>query len=104
MHSIQIPGKLELNLMMHGVVLNLQTCQPITDEIERYQSGLLQSVELTENVPWEPYSTKFTDTETAAQATHSVQALRVMIPRPKAKLVSKETEADYPQRSPVLNN
>ena len=103
-HSIQIPGKLELPLTMHGVVSHLQTRRPTMDEIERYQIGLLQSVELTENVPWEPYSTKFADIETAARAARSVQALRVTIPRPKAMLVSEETEADYPQQSPVLND
>jgi hypothetical protein len=45
------------------------------EEIERYQSGLLQAVELTVDIPWEPYSMKFAKTEVAARAAHSVMAL-----------------------------
>ena len=53
-HSITIPGKLELPLDMHGVISHLHTCRLTLEEIERYQSGLLQAVELTEDIPWEP--------------------------------------------------
>jgi Reverse transcriptase (RNA-dependent DNA polymerase) len=101
-HAIQVPGKLELPLTMHGVVSHLLTRQPTKDEIARYQSGLLQAVELTENVPWEPYSTKFADTEAAARAARSVTTLRVTFPHSLPS--NEEMEEENPQRSPVLSD
>ena len=76
-HSITIPGKLDLPLEMHGVISHIRTRKPTTLEIEQYQSGALQSVELTENTPWEPYSTKFEETEDAARSAKTVTAVRV---------------------------
>ena len=76
-HSITVPGKLELPLDMHGVISYLRTRKPTTVEIEQYQSGVLQSVELTEKVPWEPYSSKFAETEDAARSAKTVAAIRV---------------------------
>jgi L-arabinose isomerase len=75
MHLITIPRKLELLLDMHGVILHLHTCSPMMEEIERYQNGLLQAVELTKDIPWELYSMKFAETEAAACAACSVTAL-----------------------------
>ena len=101
---ITVPGKLELPLEMHGVISHLRTCKPTVAEVERYQAGLLQSVELTEDVPWEPYSPKFAETEAAACAAHSVMALRVRVPHRKdSSTHSSEDEVEnYPQRSPIL--
>jgi hypothetical protein len=75
------------------------------EEIERYQTGLLQEVELTEDAPWEPYFMKFTETEAAALTAHSVMALRVQVPcclMDSATHSSKEEEEYYPQHSPIL--
>ena len=99
-HSITVPGKLELPLELHGVISHLRTCKPMTAEVERYQAGLFQSVELTKDVPWEPYSPKFAETEDAARAARSVMALRVAVPRRKDS--SEDEEENYPQRSPIL--
>ena len=76
-HSITIPGRVDLPLEMHGVISHIRTRKPTTSEIEQYQSGVLQSVELTENTPWEPYSTKFEETEEAARSAKTVAAVRV---------------------------
>jgi hypothetical protein len=46
-HSFTIPGKLKLPLQMHCIISHLQTCKPTLEEIKRYQSGLLQAVDLT---------------------------------------------------------
>ncbi|KAI2511639.1 hypothetical protein MHU86_2705 [Fragilaria crotonensis] len=76
-HSITIPGKLELPLELHGVISFVSTRKPTTDEIDQYQSGVFQSVELTEKIPWEPYSAKFAETEDAARSAKTVSAVRV---------------------------
>ena len=76
-HSITIPGKLELPLELHGVISYVSTRKPTADEIDQYQSGVFQSVELTEKIPWEPYSTKFAETEDAARTAKTVSAVRV---------------------------
>ena len=76
-HSITVPNKLELPLEMNGVISFIRTRKPTATEIEQYQTGMLQFVELTENVPWEPYSSKFAETEDAARAGRTVTAVRV---------------------------
>ena len=80
MHSITIPGKLEIPLEMHGVISHLRTRKPTMNEIGRYQEGQLQAVELTEDAPWEPYSMKFAKMELAACIAHSVMVPWVAIP------------------------
>ena len=45
--------------------------------VETYQAGLLREVELTEDAPWESYSTKLAEYEAAVLAVHSVKAFRV---------------------------
>ena len=72
----------------------------MTAKVERYQAGLFQSVELTEDIPWEPYSPKFAETEEEARAASSVTALRVAVPCRMDS--SKDGEEVYPQRSPIL--
>ena len=99
-HSITVPGKLELPLEMHGIISHLRTRKPMTAEVERYQAGLFQSVELTEDIPWEPYSPKFAETEEEARAASSVVALWVAVPCRTDS--SKDGEEVYPQRSPIL--
>ncbi len=64
-----------------GVISFLSTRKPTKAEIERYQAGHLQSVELTENMLWEPYSAKFAETEQAARVAPSVSAVCVTIPQ-----------------------
>jgi hypothetical protein len=76
-HSITVPNRLELPLEMNGVISFIRTRKPMATEIEQYQSGMLQFIELTEKVPWEPYSSKFAETEDAARAGRSVIAVRV---------------------------
>jgi hypothetical protein len=53
-HSINVNTVLEIPLEMHGVISHIQTQLPTKDELENYRQGLLQSVELTVDVPWEP--------------------------------------------------
>jgi hypothetical protein len=67
-HSITAPGKLEIPLEIHGVILTFHTWLLTDDKIECYQAGEFHSIELMEDVPWELYSTKFTDREVAARA------------------------------------
>lgn len=55
-------------MALHGVISHLLTRKPTKDKIGWFQEGLLQSLELTENTLWEPYSTKFAETEAAAHA------------------------------------
>ena len=55
--------------------------QPTDEEVERYHAGELQSVELTEDSPWEPYSTKFAEREVQARKRFTL-AVRVTRPRP----------------------
>ena len=90
---------------LHRVISFLSTRKPTEDEIARYHAGHLQSVELTDNIPWEPYSEKFAETETAARAAPSISALRVLIPRPNLhQFETEEEENEYssnPQR-PLL--
>jgi hypothetical protein len=109
-HSIVVPGKLELPMALHGVISHLATRKPTQDEISRYQEGLLQSVELTANMPWEPYSTKFAETEAAARSAPSVSAIRATIPQasaPRHALEEEEEEDHYrsnnPQRPLILD-
>lgn len=98
-HSIVVPGQLELPMALHGVISHLSTRKPTNNEIRRYQEGLLQSVELTENMPWEPYSTKFAETESVARSAPSVSAIRVTIPQASAPRHAPEEEAEDHYRS-----
>lgn len=104
-HSIVVPTQLELPMELHGVISHLLTRRPTNDEIQRYQAGLLQSVELTANIPWEPYSPKFAEKEQAAKATASVAAVRVTIPRVHVvdDALGSERNAPYPQR-PLISD
>jgi hypothetical protein len=68
-HSITIPNKVELPLEMHGVILHLQTCKLMAKEIEQNTNGLFQEAVLTEDIPWEPYSTKFATAENTERST-----------------------------------
>jgi hypothetical protein len=74
------------------------------EEIERYRDSELQSVELTADMPWEPYSSKFTERERAARASHSTSAVRVTSPCPpnhvtlKAKAEEEVETVHSPQR------
>ena len=105
-HSIVIPNKLTIPLDMHGVISHLHTRKPTAGEIERYQEGLLQSVELTANTPWEPYSSKFAADELAARSARFVAAPRVTFPRvPDSNSGFREEEAeDNPRRPPILDH
>ena len=71
-HSIVIPNRLEVSMHLYGVISHLNTRKPTGDELERYQAGFLQTIEHTADVPWEPYSPKFTETELVAQTHNSV--------------------------------
>jgi hypothetical protein len=68
-HSIIVPDQMEIPLEMHGVVSSFRSRLPTNEEIERYHDGELQSVELTADVPWAPYSSKFEEVEKAARAS-----------------------------------
>ena len=93
---------------LHGVISFLSTRKPTAAEISRYQAGHLQTVDLTDNTPWEPYSAKFAETELAARANPSVAAVRVTIPRTLVPdQEPAEEEEDYYQqhfqRPPILD-
>ena len=77
-HSITVPGTLEIPLAMHGVISYLDTRAPTEEELEQYWAGQFQSVELTENIPWEPYSDTYAKHEIAARSASAVSS-----PRPK---------------------
>jgi hypothetical protein len=82
-HSIKIRGTLEIPLEMHGVISHLRTRLPTNEEIELYREGQFQSVDLTEDTPWEPYSKEFARREDAARVARSILAIQVTSPRPK---------------------
>ena len=110
-HSIVVPGKLELPMALHGVISHLLTRKPTRQELDRYHEGLLQHVELTANLPWEPYSAKFAETEAAARKAPSVSALRVTIPLTSASVHKPEEEEEdrscsssNPQRPYILDD
>ncbi len=93
---------------LHGVLSYLSTRKPTETEIQRYHAvGQLQSIELTDNLPWEPYSATFAETETAARARPSVSAVYVVISRPKpSNFGDKEEEEEYtsnPQRPYLMD-
>ena len=71
-HSITIPGTLEIPLEMHGVISYLDTRLPTEEELEQYRAGQFQSVELTDNTPWEPYSETFATREVKARSAAAV--------------------------------
>lgn len=79
-HSIVVKDTLEIPLEMHGVISFLNTRLPTDEEIENYRAGLLQSVELTTDTPWEPYSDDFAVKEDLARAARSTSAVRVNAP------------------------
>jgi hypothetical protein len=70
-HSITVPDIVELPLEMHGVILHLRTRKPTAEEIEQYTNGLFQAAVLTEDIPWEPYSTKFATAERTARSARA---------------------------------
>jgi hypothetical protein len=70
-----------------------------------YQAGSLNSVELTDKAPWEPYSSKFAATEEAARSAKTVMAVRVTYPRdhdPQISVREEEEDDTCNWRSPVL--
>jgi hypothetical protein len=81
-------------MALHGVISHLLTRKPTRQELDRYHEGLLQHVELTANLPWEPYSAKFAETEEAARKAPSVSALRVTIPLTSASVHKPEEEEE----------
>ena len=94
-HSIVVPGQLELPMALHGVISHLFTCKPTSDKLlNRYHIGLLQSVDLTTNMPWKPNSLKFAETEAAAHIAASVTALRATIPLTIASAQTPEEEEE----------
>ena len=108
-HSISVPGRIEFPMELHGVISFLSTRKPTNAEVQCYHEGTLQSVELTENIPWEPYSARFAESETAARAVPSVSAVRVTFPRPKVSDNKSEEEEEVKsyhrfQRPPILDD
>jgi hypothetical protein len=105
-HSINVSGRVELPMELHGVISYISTRKPTPVEVQRYHDGNLQSVELTETTPWEPYSEKFADSEKAARGAQTVSAVRVTIPRPHVLDVELEEEEEKAyhrfQRPPIL--
>jgi hypothetical protein len=58
-HSIKVKGTLEIPLELHGVILHLRTRLPTDEELALYRDGQCQSVQLTDDTTWEPYSKEF---------------------------------------------
>jgi hypothetical protein len=81
-HLIKVNGTLDIPLEMHGIISHLKTRLPTSEELELYWAGQFQSIELTEDTPWEPYSEKFAEPEGAARAAWRVSAMQVTFPRP----------------------
>jgi predicted hotdog family 3-hydroxylacyl-ACP dehydratase len=79
-HSITVPGTLEIPLEMHGVISYLDTRLPTAEELEQYRAGQFQSVELTDNTPWEPYSETFAKREVKARSAAAVASPRTKQP------------------------
>jgi hypothetical protein len=65
-HSIKVEGMLEIPLEMHGVISHLRTRLPTDDELALYRDGQFQSVQLTDDTTWEPYSKEFAKRENVA--------------------------------------
>jgi hypothetical protein len=93
-HSISVSGTLEIPLQMHGVISYFDTRLPTMEELERYRAGHFQSVELTEDNPWEPYSVKFAEREVAIRSTSSVTRPRL----PAVSLTHEAEEVMQPRR------
>ena len=93
-HFISVTGRIEFSMELHGVISFLSTRKPTNVEIKRSHDGTLQSVELTENIPLEPYSTRFADSEKAARAAPSVSVVCVTIPQPKVSNMKSEEEEE----------
>lgn len=81
LHSIIILDELTKPLDLHGVVSSFRLCLPTQEELERYYAGEWQSVELTADLPWEPYSSKFAKMEAHA-CTRTTSTVQVTGPRP----------------------
>jgi hypothetical protein len=64
-HEIKVPGKdLSIPLKMTGVISHIPTRKPTKEEMEEFRSLDPHSwIELTSEVPWEPYSKSFKDSE-----------------------------------------
>jgi hypothetical protein len=92
-HSIIIDGRLQIPLEMHGVISHINTRLPTQEEIERYREGSLQSVELTSDTPWEPYSEKFAQQEQVARGTCAVSTVHGNT-SPRSRLSHEEEEKD----------
>jgi hypothetical protein len=103
-HSIKVDGTLEIPLEMHGIISYIKKTQlPTDEELDRYHEGLLQSVELTADTPWEPYSKKFAEQEHAARTARHVSAMRETRPcsEPSASNEAKDEDDDsspFPRR------
>ncbi len=104
-HWIVVPNQLEMPMVLHGVISHLRTRQLTDNEIQLNQAGILQTVELTADVPWKPYSLKFAETEMAAKATTSVTAIRFTIPGVHAADNAPESDGHTPcpQRPTMLD-
>jgi hypothetical protein len=99
-HSIVVPDQLEIPLEMHGVASSFWMRLPTDEEIERYRDGELQSVELTADVPWEPYSSKFAEMEKAARASRATSAVQVTNPCSPTREDEEEEEEPETVHSP----
>jgi len=69
-HSIIIPGKLELPLMLNGIISLLETRKPTNDELDS-----CERIDLTSSAPWDPYSNKFQELEDSIAASRNSYAL-----------------------------
>jgi hypothetical protein len=95
-HSIIVVDKLEIPLQMHGVISYLDTRLPTEDEIAEYRAGLFQSVELTSDTPWEPYSVTFAEQEVATRSASAV--LTSPRPKPPIEASNEAEEIMHPRR------
>lgn len=96
-HSLPVGRDLVIPLEMHGVISYLNTRLPTDAEIAQYRAGHFQSVELTKDFAWEPYSEEFAEREVAARtATRPVSSTKVTYPRPNpaTQLAVEEEEEE----------
>ena len=81
---------------MHGVISFLETRLPTMEEIEQYRDGQFQSVTLTNDVAWEPYSDAFAKREVAARSASAVSSPRS---KPTPRRSTKAEEVNKPRHS-----
>jgi hypothetical protein len=97
-HSIKVNGTLEIPLEMHGVISHLRTRLPTDEELALYRDGQFQSVQLTDDTTWEPYSKEFAQREDVARMSRSTSAIQAI--RNDNTLLASPRLKPFPRHAP----